>query len=104
MVSMEERPSDMLFQQHGSERRRILTLQFGPSWTEYFHVNGLKDPVTWPSRFLVFTPLNSFFWGYIKNALYAPPLHTTMAELAGRLRAAAASHTRQASNAPNELD
>jgi hypothetical protein len=40
MVAMEEqRPSDMLLQQHGAERFRIFTMQFGPSWAEYFLVN-----------------------------------------------------------------
>lgn len=40
MVAMEEQtPSDMLLQQHGAERFRIFTMQFGPSCTEYFLVN-----------------------------------------------------------------
>lgn len=43
MVPMEEeRPSNVLLQQHGAERLRIFTLQFGPSWTEYFLVNGME--------------------------------------------------------------
>jgi len=65
MVSMEERPSDMLFQQHGSERLRIFTLQFGPSWTEYFLVNGLKE-VALSLGHLVFSSLHHlipFSWG-----------------------------------------
>jgi hypothetical protein len=44
VVSMEEeRPSNMLLQQHGAERLRIFTLQFGPSWYDYFLVNGLEE-------------------------------------------------------------
>jgi len=39
----EERPSNMLLQQHGAERLRIFTLQFGPSWYDYFLVNGLEE-------------------------------------------------------------
>jgi hypothetical protein len=39
------------------------------------------------------TPLDSFFWGHIKDAVYVPPLATTLPELAGRIRDAAVTFT-----------
>jgi hypothetical protein len=38
-----------------------------------------------------YSPDSFFFWGYIKDAVYVPPLATTLPELAGKIREAVAT-------------
>jgi hypothetical protein len=54
---------------------------------------GRGWPITWQPRSPDLTPLDFFFWGFIKDAVYVPPLATTLPELAGRIRDAVATVT-----------
>jgi hypothetical protein len=87
----EESPDDMLFQQDGAppphfhkEATDFLYRRFPEKWI------GRGGPITWPPRSPDLTPLDLFFCGYIKDAVYVSPLATTLPELAGRIRDAVA--------------
>jgi hypothetical protein len=90
-VLEEEGPDDTLFQQDGAppyfhkEVTNFLNRKFTEKWI------GRVGPVTWPPRSPDLTPLDFFFWGYIKDAVYVPPLATVLPELAGRIRDAVAT-------------
>jgi hypothetical protein len=92
-VLKEEGPDDMLLQQEGTpphfhkEVTDFLNSKFPEKWI------GRGGPITWPPSSPDLTPLDFFFWGYIKDAVYMPPLATTLPELAGRIRAAVATVT-----------
>jgi hypothetical protein len=81
----EQCPEDKLFQQDGapthfySEVKDFLNRKFPEKYI------GGRVPITWPPRSPDLTRLEFFFCGYIKDAVYVPPLATTLPELAGRL-------------------
>jgi hypothetical protein len=71
---------DMLFQQDGGPPH------FYKEVTDFLN---RKFPEKWvgrgrPPRSPDLTPLH-FLWGYVKDAVYVPPLATTLPELAGRI-------------------
>jgi hypothetical protein len=49
-------------------------------------------PTTWPPHSPDIIPLDFIFWAYIKDAMYMPPMATTLPELAEKITAAAASY------------
>jgi hypothetical protein len=83
----------MLFQQDGapphfrSEVQDVLIRKFPEKYI------GRGGPITWLPRSPDLIPLDFFFWGYMKDAVYMPPLATTLPELAGRTREAVATIT-----------
>jgi hypothetical protein len=82
----QEGPDDVLFQQDGAplhfhkEVTDFLNRKFSEKWI------GRGGPITWPPRSPDLTPFDFLFRGYIKDAVYVPPLVTTLPELAGRMR------------------
>jgi hypothetical protein len=44
-----------------------------------------RGPITWQPRSPDLTPLDFFFWGYRKDALYVQLLPATLPKLAGRI-------------------
>lgn len=56
----------------------ILDLQF-PGWW-----NGQAAPISWPPP-LELTPMDCYFWGFIKNEDYQLPLATNVTELNKRI-------------------
>jgi hypothetical protein len=73
----------MLFQQDGAPPHfhKEVTDFLNRKLPEKFIGRG--GPVTWPPRSPDFTLLDFYFWGYIMDAVYVPPLATTLQELAG---------------------
>jgi hypothetical protein len=69
------------------EMMDFLNCKFPEKWI------GKSRPITWPPCSPDLTPLDFFFWVYIKDAVYMPPLATTLPELAGRIRDAVATVT-----------
>lgn len=61
---------ELFFQQDGApphNTRRIaefLNLNFGDQWL------GTNGPIRWPPRSPDLTPLDFFFWGFVKNEIY----------------------------------
>ncbi|KAJ4438613.1 hypothetical protein ANN_14560 [Periplaneta americana] len=47
----------------------------------------------WPPRSPDLTPCDFFLWGYVKEAVYVPPLPTTLTELRNRVTAVVNSVT-----------
>jgi hypothetical protein len=84
-------PDDMLFQQAGVaphfHKEDFLNRKSPEKWIDR------GRPITWPLRSPDLTPLDYFFWGSIKDALYVPPLATTLPELAGSIRDTVATVT-----------
>jgi hypothetical protein len=70
----EQGPDDMLFQQDEApphfhkDVKDFLNRKFPEKWIRR------GGPITWPPRSPDFTPLHFFFWGYMKDAVYVPPL------------------------------
>jgi hypothetical protein len=89
----EECHNNMLFQQGRApphlhkEMTDFLNCKFPEKWI------GRGKPITWPPCSPDLTPRDFFFWGYIKDAMYMPPLATTMLEPAGRIRDVVATVT-----------
>ena len=54
---------------------------------------GLARPIPWPPLSPDFTPLNFFFWGFIKDRLFVLPLTDGLLELRNRIYAAVAEVT-----------
>lgn len=56
---------------HNARRSvEFLNTKFGNKWL------GTRGPVLWPARSPDFTPLDYFFWGYIKDKIYLNPCRT----------------------------
>jgi hypothetical protein len=94
----QQSPDDTLFQQDEEsphfhkELTDFLNRKFPEKWIEW------GRPITWPPRSPDLTPLDFCFWGYIKDAVYVPPLRNTLPELAGRIRDAVVTVTLGLSN------
>jgi hypothetical protein len=72
-------PNDMLLEQDSSSAF-LYCNSGGTSWIVSM---GIDSPVAWLPCSPGLKPLDFFFWGYIKDAVYVPPLPPTLAELAG---------------------
>jgi hypothetical protein len=98
----EEGPDHMLFQQDGvpphfhKEVTDFLNHKFPEKWI------GRGGPITCPPCLPDLIPFDFSFWGYIKDAVYVPPLATTLLELAGRIRDAVATVTRADQKYPGQ--
>jgi hypothetical protein len=54
---------------------------------------GRDEPITWPPRSPDHIHLDFFFWGRIRDGVYVAPLATSLPELSGSARVAAATVT-----------
>ena len=66
--------------------RNVLDRQFPNRWI------GRNGPVAWPARSPDMTPLDFFFWGAMKELVYATPVDSEL-DLVGRIVAAAGDIT-----------
>jgi hypothetical protein len=63
----------VIFQQDGATphnailNRELLRRRFGDSWI------GTYGPIPWSARAVDITPMDTFFWGYFQDQVYAPP-------------------------------
>jgi hypothetical protein len=67
--------------------REYLNTRFSCRWI------GQAAPKAWPLRSPDLTPLDFFFWGFVKDRVYVPPLPENVAELRTRITAAVAEVT-----------
>lgn len=65
-----------------SDVRDFLNARFPGTWI------GRGGPIAWPPRSPDLTPLDFFFWGFIKDTVYVPPLPASLPELRARIYAA----------------
>ena len=87
-------PSGSIFQQdealpHYRQVRDFLNENFPDMWI------GRGGPLTWPTRSPNLTPLDFFFWGFVKNVVYQGDRPTTLEELRGHITNAAGLLTPQ---------
>ena len=54
---------------------------------------GRGGPLAWPPRSPDLSPLDLFFWGYVKQLVYTPPQPANLADLKERIRVAVRSVT-----------
>jgi hypothetical protein len=77
-----EGSNGMLFQI--TDRPHISTRNYGLLKSQVSRDMGWQERhVARPPRSPDFTPLEMFFWEYIKDSVYVPPLATVLPELAG---------------------
>ncbi|XP_076246510.1 uncharacterized protein LOC143186686 [Calliopsis andreniformis] len=69
---------------YDAQVRAYLTETFQDRWI------GRGGPVAWPPRSPDINPLDFFFWGYLKNAVYRQPVQTPE-ELVAKIHAAVAN-------------
>jgi hypothetical protein len=97
MLTLEDDPKGILFQQSVTEYLHTVTLQLRTSWIKSFHTKELEE-TTSPSHSPELIPFGFLFWGYTKGSVHILSLPTTWPELAGKVQAAAAGDTRSAKN------
>lgn len=93
-----EDSQDFIFQQDGApphwhlDVRQFLNRSLPQRWIGR---SGNEDlsVLAWPPRSPDLTPNDFFLWGYVKQAVYVPPLPTTLADLRNRVTAAVHSVT-----------
>ena len=92
---IDQLPPGLIFQQDGApphyyrQVRGFLTENFPDIWI------GRSGPVAWQHRSPDLTPLDFFFWGFVKNVVYQGDRTTTLQELKGRITNVAALVTLQ---------
>ena len=78
---------DCIFQQDGApphwgiEVREFLSETFGEQWI------GRDGPMKWPPRSPALTPLDFFFWGFVKDIVYQSKV-ADIRDLVARIKAA----------------
>ncbi|GBN80756.1 hypothetical protein AVEN_200380-1 [Araneus ventricosus] len=90
--------SNFVFQQDGApphwgtDVRRFLNTELPRSWIGR---SGPDDLMlhSWPPRSPDITPCDFFFWRFVKDKVYVPPLPTNLCELKQRISASVQSIT-----------
>lgn len=110
MPQMDEDSDDYIFQQDGCpthfhyDVRDYLNTNLSQRWIGRF---GPEDEalMRWPPRSPDLTPCDFFFWGFVKDTVYVPPLPANLQELRDRITAAVALVNRDMlTRVWNELD
>ena len=101
LLTNELRPlleGDFYFQQDGApphwalDVRAYLNAELPGRWIGRAAATDLTV-MKWPPRSPDLTPLDFYFWGYIKGKVYKPPLPKTIDELKERIKAASQTVT-----------
>ena len=85
--------TSLIFQQDGApphfslKVRDFLDKEFPGRWI------GRGGPLAWPPRSPDLSPLDFFFWGYVKQLMYTPAQPANLTDLKERIRVAVRSVT-----------